>query len=80
MGSASYDEKGLNAFCEEHDFLGWYATSAKNDINIDNSIEDLVQNVLLNKDLFPRQNIDDTNIALEQNHLGDWDDDFSCPC
>ncbi|KAJ7388399.1 rab32, member RAS oncoprotein [Desmophyllum pertusum] len=41
-----YDEDKLNQFCQEHGFIGWFPTSAKEDKNIDESMRLLVQGIL----------------------------------
>ncbi|XP_068681556.1 ras-related protein Rab-38-like [Montipora foliosa] len=40
------DENKLNQFCQEHGFIGWLPTSAKEDKNIDESMQLLVQAIL----------------------------------
>ena len=40
------DEDMLNKFCEEHNFIGWYATSAANNANVDEAFRFLVARVL----------------------------------
>lgn len=42
------DEEQIIAFCETNEFCGWFATSAKDNINIDDSINYLV-NIIKNK-------------------------------
>lgn len=42
------DDKQISAFCETNEFCGWFATSAKDNINIDDSINYLV-NIIKNK-------------------------------
>ncbi|CAH3045792.1 unnamed protein product [Porites evermanni] len=41
-----YDEEQLNQFCQEHGFIGWLPTSAKEDRNIDEAMRLLVQAIL----------------------------------
>ncbi|XP_058946760.1 ras-related protein Rab-38-like isoform X2 [Pocillopora verrucosa] len=41
-----YDEERLNQFCQEHGFIGWFPTSAKEDQNIDEAMQLLVQAIL----------------------------------
>lgn len=41
-----YDERKLNQFCQEHGFIGWLPTSAKEDKNIDEAMQLLVQAIL----------------------------------
>ncbi|XP_077992528.1 ras-related protein Rab-32B-like [Glandiceps talaboti] len=40
------DDQSLDAFCRENKFVGWFATSAKEDKNINEAMVFLVQNVL----------------------------------
>ncbi|XP_067682313.1 ras-related protein Rab-32B-like isoform X1 [Haliotis asinina] len=40
------DEDILNKFCRDYNFIGWFQTSAKSDINIDKSMNFLVEHIL----------------------------------
>ncbi|XP_022095623.1 ras-related protein Rab-32B-like [Acanthaster planci] len=40
------DAKMLEDFCHKHNFIGWFATSAKDNINIEEAMRFLVQNIL----------------------------------
>eukprot|EP00027_Filamoeba_sp_ATCC50430_P000327 CAMPEP_0168556994 /NCGR_PEP_ID=MMETSP0413-20121227/9181_1 /TAXON_ID=136452 /ORGANISM="Filamoeba nolandi, Strain NC-AS-23-1" /LENGTH=228 /DNA_ID=CAMNT_0008587981 /DNA_START=350 /DNA_END=1035 /DNA_ORIENTATION=- len=41
------DRKVMDAYCTEHGFLTWFETSAKNNINLDESGKKLIQFILL---------------------------------
>jgi Ras-related protein Rab-38 len=43
------DTASLDAFCAEHGFIGWFATSAKENINIEESVSALINNILGHK-------------------------------
>ena len=47
------DGDRLDAFCAENGFVAWYATSAKLNEKIEESISGLVANVLTRKGIFP---------------------------
>ncbi len=40
-------EEVMNEYCKENGFLAWFATSAKENINIDEGINFLVENILV---------------------------------
>ena len=43
------DKTSLDAFCSEHGFIGWMETSAKENINIEESVTTLINNILSHK-------------------------------
>ena len=43
------DKSQLDAFCAEHGFIGWFETSAKENINIEESVQALINNILSHK-------------------------------
>ena len=53
--TASVDEEQLNRFCEENGFIGWFSTSAKCDINVEEAVRTLVRNILSHQDAFDAQ-------------------------
>ncbi len=40
------DSKMLEEFCQQHNFIGWFATSAKDNVNIEEAMRFLVKNIL----------------------------------
>ncbi|XP_033104912.1 ras-related protein Rab-32B-like [Anneissia japonica] len=42
----SLDEASLDTFCKQHNFIGWYTTSAKDNKNIDQAMHFLVETIL----------------------------------
>jgi len=40
------DKEMLDKFCKENNFIGWYPTSAQNNINIDDGMKFLIQKIL----------------------------------
>ena len=53
--TASVDAEHLNKFCEENGFIGWFDTSAKMDINVEEAVRTLVRNILSHQDAFEAQ-------------------------
>lgn len=49
------DKEEINQFCEQHGFVGWYETSAKENHNIEESINGLVKSILTHDDAFEAQ-------------------------
>ncbi|XP_076464242.1 ras-related protein Rab-38-like [Babylonia areolata] len=43
---AVIDRDKVNSFCEEHNFIGWFPTSAKSNTNIDEAMKFLVEHIL----------------------------------
>ncbi|EPY80650.1 ras-related protein Rab-32 [Camelus ferus] len=48
----------MDQFCKEHGFSGWFETSAKDNINIDEAARFLVENILANHQSFPSEEIE----------------------
>jgi hypothetical protein len=46
ISSQEIDKARFDAFCEEHGFLGWYPTSAKDNLNIEPAMDALVDAIL----------------------------------
>ncbi|KAM5283922.1 ras-related protein Rab-32 [Hipposideros larvatus] len=59
----------MDQFCKEHGFSGWFETSAKDNINIDEAARFLVKNILANHQSFPSEETDLDTIKLEQEPL-----------
>ena len=51
---AEIDSEMLDRFCEEHNFCGWFDTSAKLNTNIDKASEHLVGEILKHQSVFER--------------------------
>jgi len=49
-GFAQNNKEKMDAFCKEHGFVGWFATSAKDSIGIDEASRHLVSKILENHD------------------------------
>eukprot|EP01115_Flamella_aegyptia_P009667 TRINITY_DN41367_c0_g1_i1.p1 TRINITY_DN41367_c0_g1~~TRINITY_DN41367_c0_g1_i1.p1 ORF type:complete len:216 (+),score=67.80 TRINITY_DN41367_c0_g1_i1:91-738(+) len=41
------DKEMLDRFCKENGFIGWFSTSAKDDVNVDEAGDFLVKNILM---------------------------------
>ncbi|XP_004674192.1 PREDICTED: ras-related protein Rab-32 [Condylura cristata] len=59
----------MDQFCKEHGFTGWFETSAKDNINIDEAARFLVENILENQQSFPNEENDADKIKLDQETL-----------
>ncbi|XP_044914108.1 ras-related protein Rab-32 isoform X1 [Felis catus] len=59
----------LDQFCKEHGFTGWFETSAKDNINIDEAARFLVENILANHQSFPSEENNEDKIKLDQETL-----------
>lgn len=55
MGDGQVDQSHLNRFCEEHEFLSWFDTSAYSGEGIEEAIRCLVEKVLSYPDVFSRK-------------------------
>ncbi|XP_032072487.1 ras-related protein Rab-32 [Thamnophis elegans] len=54
----------MNQFCKEGGFAGWFETSAKDNINIDEAARFLVENILANLKAFPNEENDVDKLKL----------------
>ncbi|KAK1338089.1 hypothetical protein QTO34_001199 [Cnephaeus nilssonii] len=59
----------MDQFCKEHGFTGWFETSAKDNINIEEAARFLVENILTNHRSFPNEDNDGDKIKLHQEAL-----------
>jgi Ras-related protein Rab-32 len=55
LDDAEVDKGQLDKFCEEKNFVGWFDTSAKQNINIDKAAKFLVEKILEHKDIFQKK-------------------------
>nr|XP_020754094.1 ras-related protein Rab-32 [Odocoileus virginianus texanus] len=55
----------MDQFCKDHGFTGWFETSAKDNVNIDEAARFLVENILANHQSFPNEE-NDGRIKLDQ--------------
>ncbi|XP_004628615.1 ras-related protein Rab-32 [Octodon degus] len=63
---SGYSASQMDQFCKDHGFSGWYETSAKDNINIDEAAQLLVENILTNCTHFPSEDNDVDKIKLDQ--------------
>ena len=49
------DREFLDEFCTTHNFTGWFDTSAKENIHIDDAAKTLVTGILEHQDIFERK-------------------------
>ncbi|XP_029449899.1 ras-related protein Rab-32 [Rhinatrema bivittatum] len=56
----------LDQFCKESGFVGWFETSAKDNINIDDAARSLIENILSNYKTFPAEENDVGIVRLDQ--------------
>lgn len=55
LDDTEIDRVQLDKFCEERGFCGWFDTSAKLNINIDNAARFLVERILQHQDIFHKK-------------------------
>ncbi|KAJ7342026.1 hypothetical protein JRQ81_008412 [Phrynocephalus forsythii] len=55
----------MDQFCKEGGFAGWFETSAKDNINIDEAARFLVENILANLKTFPNEENDVGKLKLD---------------
>lgn len=59
----------MDQFCKDHGFTGWFETSAKDNVNIDEATRFLVEKILANQQSFPREENDTDKIKLTDEPL-----------
>ncbi|XP_049645334.1 LOW QUALITY PROTEIN: ras-related protein Rab-32 [Suncus etruscus] len=59
----------MDQFCKEHGFSGWFETSAKDNINIDEAARFLVENILTSQQSFPKEDKDEDKIKLSEEKI-----------
>lgn len=55
LDDSEIDKAQLDKFCYEKGFIGWFDTSAKNNINIDKAANMLVTEILKHQDIFQKK-------------------------
>lgn len=53
--TAEYNKDELDQFCRDNGFIGWFATSAKENTRVEDSVRALVRDILTHKDAFAAQ-------------------------
>lgn len=59
----------MDQFCKEHGFTGWFETSAKDNINIDEAARFLVDSILVNQQSSASEDRDTDKVTLHQEAL-----------
>ncbi|XP_060609500.2 ras-related protein Rab-32 [Anolis sagrei] len=59
----------MDQFCKDGGFVGWFETSAKDNINIDEAARFLVENILANLKAFPNEENDVGKLKLDSDTL-----------
>ncbi|XP_064622503.1 ras-related protein Rab-32B-like [Lineus longissimus] len=75
--SVDIDTKALSEFCKEHKFIGWFPTSAKDNVNIDEAMDFLVKRIteLPVEGQKPIESIKLSNAAEEFEEESSFEDD-----
>uniref|UniRef100_A0ACB8GBP5 Rab32, member RAS oncoprotein n=2 Tax=Sphaerodactylus townsendi TaxID=933632 RepID=A0ACB8GBP5_9SAUR len=63
------NSSSMDQFCKDGGFVGWFETSAKDNINIDEATRFLVENILANLKTFPSEENDVGRIKLDPDPL-----------
>lgn len=71
LDHAVIDSNALDLFCKERAFVTWFATSAKDDLNLDTASRALVSAVLSHKDIFDARQADRVKRAATTVQLAD---------
>ncbi|XP_058054712.1 ras-related protein Rab-32 isoform X4 [Anopheles bellator] len=71
----------LDEYVKEHGFAGWFETSAKENVNIEEAAKSLVNKILMNDKLLNTGEVADSErFALAGSSKADVDQKKSCPC
>jgi small GTP-binding protein len=55
LDTADINKDTLDEFCAKHNFVGWFETSAKLNVNIDKAAKALVEHILQHQDIFNKK-------------------------
>ncbi|EHA98963.1 Ras-related protein Rab-32 [Heterocephalus glaber] len=66
---SGHNPSQMDQFCKDHGFSGWFETSARDNINIEEAAHLLVENILANCKNFPSEDSDVDKIKLDQETL-----------
>jgi len=67
----------MDKFCAEHGFVGWFETSAKDDVNIEGASQELVKHILHKVNQVHEEN-DPNTIKLDGTKKKEEDKCFLC--
>ncbi|XP_075410538.1 ras-related protein Rab-32 isoform X2 [Tenrec ecaudatus] len=67
--NGDHNPSQIDQFCKQHGFSGWFETSAKDNINIEEAARFLVENILANHQSFPNEEHDMDTVKLDQDTL-----------
>ncbi|RXM30594.1 Ras-related protein Rab-32 [Acipenser ruthenus] len=60
------NSSNMDQFCKESGFIGWFETSAKDNINVEEAARFLVENILINDKGLPSEDSNGDTVKLDQ--------------
>lgn len=73
----------IDQFCKDHGFVGWFVTSAKDDIGIKQAVDDLLE-IMVNNSLNPENNVaeisSENTVRLQPDSGSDEQNSNTCKC
>lgn len=80
LGQLHKSKEEMDSFCREHNFCGWYETSAKDDKNVSASFNALVEHVLAATTDLPSEDAKNANIVKPNRPPPGKKDESGCKC
>lgn len=74
IDETSLDKSRFDTFCRDHEFIGWFPTSAKDNKNIDEAMSFLIDHIL--KLPCDSQQPNEQTVALTTSHTTNYDESF----
>ena len=64
-------DEELDIFCHEHNYIGWFSTSAKSGLNVKRGMNYIISKILVDKKRIGQQGLAESEHRVDLNH--------SCP-
>jgi len=81
LGDKKADERTLEEFAKENGFIGWFATSAKENLHVEKAMTFLINHIIHNYQNGPQpENTDAMHLTLDEKEILKYEADGGCSC